>query len=248
MLAPSPFSHNATCDDPLLVLFTDPVDRESSAMLAAQVMRAARQHMVVCVTLADPNLPRPAEAPERRPRPLRESDRPATARRSRRYACELPRRRRAYRRYRRRSAEPASDRRVFGAETERPHLTGHTGVIGPSPGASGPSRRARWTVTWAPLARHPARVARHSENGPSRGRYWTVTSSELGRHAASSGPYCGRVAVARKLDRYTTIRRSPELIGPSHRASGPSCGRFDRHVPRWPFTPNHRHDTRGGDP
>jgi uncharacterized protein (DUF58 family) len=44
----------------LVVLFTDLVDRESSSALAAHVLRAARQHMVVCVTLADPNLRRPA--------------------------------------------------------------------------------------------------------------------------------------------------------------------------------------------
>jgi uncharacterized protein (DUF58 family) len=44
----------------LVVLFTDLVDRESSQALAAHVVRAARQHMVVCVTLADPNLRRPA--------------------------------------------------------------------------------------------------------------------------------------------------------------------------------------------
>jgi uncharacterized protein (DUF58 family) len=46
----------------LVVLFTDLVDRESSSVLAAHVQRAARQHMVVCVTLADPNLRRPAAA------------------------------------------------------------------------------------------------------------------------------------------------------------------------------------------
>ncbi len=46
----------------LVVLFTDLADGESSAVLAAHVRRAARQHMVVCVTLADPNLRRPAEA------------------------------------------------------------------------------------------------------------------------------------------------------------------------------------------
>jgi len=45
----------------LVVLFTDLVDRESSASLAAHLLRAARQHVVVCVTLADPNLRRPAE-------------------------------------------------------------------------------------------------------------------------------------------------------------------------------------------
>ena len=45
----------------LVVLFTDLTDRESSSVLAAHVLRAARQHMVVCVTLADPNLRRPAE-------------------------------------------------------------------------------------------------------------------------------------------------------------------------------------------
>ena len=45
----------------LVVLFTDLADRESSAVLAAHTMRAARQHMVVCVTLSDPNIRRPAE-------------------------------------------------------------------------------------------------------------------------------------------------------------------------------------------
>lgn len=45
----------------LVVLFTDLVDRESSAALAAHILRAARQHLVVCVTLADPNVRRPAE-------------------------------------------------------------------------------------------------------------------------------------------------------------------------------------------
>jgi uncharacterized protein (DUF58 family) len=44
----------------LVVLFTDLADRESSANLAAHVMRAARQHLVVCVTLGDPNVRRPA--------------------------------------------------------------------------------------------------------------------------------------------------------------------------------------------
>lgn len=46
----------------LVVLFTDLSDRESSSALAAHVLRAARQHMVVCVTLMDPNLRRPAFA------------------------------------------------------------------------------------------------------------------------------------------------------------------------------------------
>src|SRR5205823_5002030 len=45
----------------LVVLFTDLSDRESSASLAAHVLRAARQHLVVCVTLGDPNIRRPAE-------------------------------------------------------------------------------------------------------------------------------------------------------------------------------------------
>jgi uncharacterized protein (DUF58 family) len=44
----------------LVVLFTDLADRESSANLAAHVMRAARQHLVICVTLGDPNVRRPA--------------------------------------------------------------------------------------------------------------------------------------------------------------------------------------------
>jgi uncharacterized protein (DUF58 family) len=46
----------------LVVLFTDLADRESSAGLAAHLVRAARQHLVVCVTLGDPNVRRPARA------------------------------------------------------------------------------------------------------------------------------------------------------------------------------------------
>jgi uncharacterized protein (DUF58 family) len=45
----------------LVVLFTDLADRESSASLAAHILRAARHHLVVCVTLGDPNVRRPAE-------------------------------------------------------------------------------------------------------------------------------------------------------------------------------------------
>jgi uncharacterized protein (DUF58 family) len=45
----------------LVVLFTDLADRESSTTLAAHVLRAARQHLVVCVTLGDPNVRRPAQ-------------------------------------------------------------------------------------------------------------------------------------------------------------------------------------------
>ena len=44
----------------LVVLFTDLADRESSSALAAHLLRAARQHLVVCVTLGDPNVRRPA--------------------------------------------------------------------------------------------------------------------------------------------------------------------------------------------
>src|SRR5207244_9356926 len=44
----------------LVVLFTDLADRESSANLAAHVLRAARQHLLLCVTLGDPNVRRPA--------------------------------------------------------------------------------------------------------------------------------------------------------------------------------------------
>ena len=44
----------------LVVLFTDLADRESSATLATHLLRAARQHQVVCVTLGDPNVRRPA--------------------------------------------------------------------------------------------------------------------------------------------------------------------------------------------
>jgi len=46
----------------LVVLFTDLADRESSSTLAAHLTRAARQHLVVCVTLGDPNVRRPARA------------------------------------------------------------------------------------------------------------------------------------------------------------------------------------------
>jgi uncharacterized protein (DUF58 family) len=46
----------------LVVLFTDLVDRESSAALVAHLRRAARHHQVVCVTLADPTVTRPAAA------------------------------------------------------------------------------------------------------------------------------------------------------------------------------------------
>jgi uncharacterized protein (DUF58 family) len=46
----------------LVVLFTDLADRESSSALSAHLMRAARQHLVVCVTLGDPNVRRPAVA------------------------------------------------------------------------------------------------------------------------------------------------------------------------------------------
>ena len=45
----------------LVVLFTDVADRESSAGLVANLLRAARQHLVVCVTLGDPNVRRPAQ-------------------------------------------------------------------------------------------------------------------------------------------------------------------------------------------
>jgi uncharacterized protein (DUF58 family) len=45
----------------LVVHFTDLIDRESSATLAAHLLRAARHHLVVCVTLGDPNVRRPAE-------------------------------------------------------------------------------------------------------------------------------------------------------------------------------------------
>ena len=44
----------------LVVLFTDLADRESSTSLASHVLRAARHHLVVCVTLGDPNVRRPA--------------------------------------------------------------------------------------------------------------------------------------------------------------------------------------------
>ena len=46
----------------LVVLFTDLADRESSSTLGAHILRAARQHQVVCVTLGDPNVRRPAAA------------------------------------------------------------------------------------------------------------------------------------------------------------------------------------------
>ncbi|MBV8084430.1 MAG: DUF58 domain-containing protein, partial [Chloroflexi bacterium] len=46
----------------LAVLFTDISDRESSQPLVAHMLRAARQHFVVCVTLHDPTVTRPALA------------------------------------------------------------------------------------------------------------------------------------------------------------------------------------------
>ncbi len=46
----------------LVVLFTDLADHESSTALAAHLVHAARQHLVVCVTLGDPNVRRPAQA------------------------------------------------------------------------------------------------------------------------------------------------------------------------------------------
>jgi uncharacterized protein (DUF58 family) len=45
----------------LVVLFTDLADRESSSTLAAHLLRAARHHLVVCVTLGDANVSRPAQ-------------------------------------------------------------------------------------------------------------------------------------------------------------------------------------------
>jgi uncharacterized protein (DUF58 family) len=45
----------------LVILFTDLADRESSAGLAAHVLRAASHHQVVTVTLGDPNVRRPAQ-------------------------------------------------------------------------------------------------------------------------------------------------------------------------------------------
>jgi uncharacterized protein (DUF58 family) len=46
----------------LVVLFTDLADRESSSQLVANLLRAARHHLVVCVTLGDPTVSRPAQA------------------------------------------------------------------------------------------------------------------------------------------------------------------------------------------
>jgi uncharacterized protein (DUF58 family) len=46
----------------LVVLFTDLSDREASAPLVAQLQRAARHHLVLCVTLGDPSIIRPAAA------------------------------------------------------------------------------------------------------------------------------------------------------------------------------------------
>jgi uncharacterized protein (DUF58 family) len=46
----------------LVVLFTDLADRESSTALVANILRASRQHLVVCVTLGDPTVTRPALA------------------------------------------------------------------------------------------------------------------------------------------------------------------------------------------
>jgi uncharacterized protein (DUF58 family) len=44
----------------LVVLFTDLADSASSAALAGHLLRAARHHLVVTVTLGDPNVRRPA--------------------------------------------------------------------------------------------------------------------------------------------------------------------------------------------
>ena len=44
----------------LVVLFTDLADRESSSALVANLIRAGRHHLVVCVTLGDPTVSRPA--------------------------------------------------------------------------------------------------------------------------------------------------------------------------------------------
>jgi len=46
----------------LAVLFTDIADQESSGTLVAHVLRAAKQHLVVCVTLNDPTVIGPAAA------------------------------------------------------------------------------------------------------------------------------------------------------------------------------------------
>ncbi|MGH2354827.1 MAG: DUF58 domain-containing protein, partial [Chloroflexota bacterium] len=46
----------------LVVLFTDLADRETSTQLVAHLTRAARHHQVVCVTLGDPSVTRPAVA------------------------------------------------------------------------------------------------------------------------------------------------------------------------------------------
>ena len=46
----------------LVVLFTDLADRESSSGLVAHLLHAARHHQVVCVTLGDPTITRPASA------------------------------------------------------------------------------------------------------------------------------------------------------------------------------------------
>ena len=44
----------------LIVLFTDVADKESSTPLVANLMRAGRHHLVVCVTLSDPTVSHPA--------------------------------------------------------------------------------------------------------------------------------------------------------------------------------------------
>jgi len=44
----------------LVVLFTDLADRESSTSLVANLIRAGRHHLVVCTTLGDPTVSRPA--------------------------------------------------------------------------------------------------------------------------------------------------------------------------------------------
>jgi uncharacterized protein (DUF58 family) len=44
----------------LIVLFTDLADREASTQLVANLQRAARHHLAICVTLGDPAVVRPA--------------------------------------------------------------------------------------------------------------------------------------------------------------------------------------------
>jgi uncharacterized protein (DUF58 family) len=56
----------------LVVLFTDLADREASTQLVANLQRASRHHLAICVTLGDPSVIRPATSRPEGPEPLYE--------------------------------------------------------------------------------------------------------------------------------------------------------------------------------